>query len=989
MPTLNLKPTHRPIEAYYTELERLDRLNITNETAVREPFQTLLKHCVRQLKWTLVTEYPMKGPEGNQIFVDATLLNGSTLLHGHWEAKDIHDDLATEVKRKLEQGYPSDNIIFQTPQRAILWQNNQQVADVDLTNPTQLVNVLQIFFAHRRPEYVQWEDAVAQFKDKVPALGKDLAERIQDARKTNRRFITAFADFHAKCCQAINPNLSEAAVEEMLIQHLLTERIFRTVFDNPDFTRRNVIANEIEKVIDALTSQSFSRRVFLKSLNHFYLALEIAALTMSEYSQKQGFLNTVYEQFFQGFSVKVADTHGIVYTPQPIANFIVRSVEEILRTLDRSLSDKSVHIIDPFVGTGNFIVRIMQEIRKTALTHKYMHELHCNELLLLAYYIASMNIEHAFFEAMGIYEPFEGNCFSDTFEDAERQQLPLFTPENTERVKKQRETDMFVIIGNPPYNMGQVNENDNNKNRKYETMDARVAETYTKDSKATLRNKLSDPYVKAIRWASDRIGEEGVVAFVTNNSFLDAVAFDGMRKHLADDFDAIYILDLGGNVRKNPKLSGTTHNVFGIQVGVSINFLIKRRDSTNSPAEIFYARVDELWRKEDKYRYLNSKEHYGNIEWQRITPDKRYTWLTEGLHAEFETFILMSTKEAKATKDEGGKAIFSLYSLGVATNRDALAYSFDLKLLQERVSTFIEIYNSAVDRKRRHDPNNPVESFIDTNDPRIKWTRQVKASLKKLELSNYEDSHFRTSLYRPFTQKYVYFDNFWNEERYQQYRIFPTPETETANRVICLVAVGNKKPFHCLMTQQITDLHLTGDSQCFPFYIYNEDGTNRRENITDWALAQFRAHYQDDTIGKWDIFHYVYALLHHPDYRERYQANLKRDLPRLPYTPDFWGFAKAGQRLGEIHVGYEAVEEYPLDFVETPGVQLDWRMEKMRLSKDKTQIVYNDFLTLDSIPAKAFEYRLGNRSALEWVIDQYCVKTDKRSGIVNDPKPPR
>ena len=985
MPTLNLKPTHRPIEAYYTELERLDRLNITNETAVREPFQTLLKHCVRQLKWTLVTEYPMKGPEGNQIFVDATLLNGSTLLHGHWEAKDIHDDLAAEVKRKLEQGYPSDNIIFQTPQRAILWQNNQQVADVDLTNPTQLVNVLQIFFAHRRPEYVQWADAVAQFKDKVPALGKDLAERIQDARKTNRRFITAFADFHAKCCQAINPNLSEAAVEEMLIQHLLTERIFRTVFDNPDFTRRNVIANEIEKVIDALTSQSFSRRVFLKPLNHFYVALEIAALTMSEYSQKQGFLNTVYEQFFQGFSVKVADTHGIVYTPQPIVNFIVRSVEEILRTLDRSLSDTNVHIIDPFVGTGNFIVRIMQEIRKTALTHKYMHELHCNELLLLAYYIASMNIEHAFFEAMGIYEPFEGNCFSDTFEDAERQQLPLFTPENTERVKKQRETDMFVIIGNPPYNMGQVNENDNNKNRKYETMDARVAETYTKDSKATLRNKLSDPYVKAIRWASDRIGEEGVVAFVTNNSFLDAVAFDGMRKHLADDFDAIYILDLGGNVRKNPKLSGTTHNVFGIQVGVSINFLIKRRDSTNSPAEIFYARVDELWRKEDKYRYLNSKEHYGNIEWQRITPDKRYTWLTEGLHAEFETFIPMSTKEAKATKDEGGKAIFSLYSLGVATNRDALAYSFDLKLLQERVSTFIEIYNSAVDRKRRHDPNDPVESFIDTNDPRIKWTRQVKASLKKLELSNYEDSHFRTSLYRPFTQKYVYFDNFWNEERYQQYRIFPTPETETANRVICLVAVGNKKPFHCLMTQQITDLHLTGDSQCFPFYIYNEDGTNRRENITDWALAQYRAHYGDEAIGKWDIFHYVYALLHHPDYRARYQANLKRDLPRLPYTPDFWGFAKAGQRLGEIHVGYEAVEEYPLDFVETPDVQLDWRVEKMKLSKDKTQIVYNDFLTLDSIPAKAFEYRLGNRSALEWVIDQYCVKTDKRSGIVNDP----
>ena len=986
MSTLNIKPTHKPINDYYAELERLDRLNITNETAVREPFQTLLKHCVRQLKWILVTEYPMKGPEGNQIFVDAMLLNGANMPHGHWEAKDIHDDLAAEVKRKLEQGYPNDNIIFQTPQRAILWQNNRQVADVDLTNPTKLVEILQTFFAHRRPEYVQWEDAVAQFKDEVPALGEDLKERIQDARKTNRRFITAFASFHAKCCQSINPNLSEAAVEEMLIQHLLTERIFRTVFDNPDFTRRNVIANEIEKVIDALTSQSFSRREFLEDLNHFYVAIESAAAIMSDYSQKQSFLNTVYEQFFQGFSVKVADTHGIVYTPQPIVDFIVKSVAHTLGTeFYRSLSDRGVHIVDPFVGTGNFIVRVMREIPKTALESKYTNELYCNEIMLLPYYIAAMNIEREFYMRTGIYLPFLGICFLDTFELAERRQLRMFTPENTERVEKQRETDMFVIIGNPPYNVGQVNENDNNKNRKYEAMDARVAETYTKDSKATLRNKLSDPYVKAIRWASDRIGDEGIVAFVTNNSFLDGVAFDGMRKHLADDFDAIYILDLGGNARKGLQVSDA--NVFDIRVGVSINLFVKTKGNpSEQAARIFYHRTDEGWNKEQKFDFLRESKHIGNIAWQTIQPDTRYTWLTEGLRAEFDTFVPIGTKEAKAAKGEGGEAIFSLYSLGVATNRDVLAYSFDRELLQERVRTFIEIYNSTVDRKKRHDSNDPVESFIDTNDPRIKWTRQVKASLKKLELSNYEDSHFRTSLYRPFTRKYLYFDNFWNEERYQQYRFFPTPETETENRVICVAGIGGRKGFGCLMTNMIPTLDLAFEKiQCFPFYTYNEDGTNRRENITDWALAQYRAHYQDDTITKWDIFHYVYALLHHPDYRERYEANLKRDLPRLPYTPDFWGFAKAGQRLGEIHVGYEDAEESPLDFVETPDVQLDWRVEKMRLSKDKTQIVYNDFLTLDRIPAKAFEYQLGNRSALEWVIDQYCVKTDRRSGIVNDP----
>ena len=996
MTTLNLKPTHKPIKDYYDALDQFDQLGFTHETAVRSAFQSLLQHCGREFNWTLVPEYSMtplirsSEVKNKRIVIDGALIDGFNLVHGYWEAKDIHDNLPVQVQHKFEAGYPRDNILFQTPKRAILWQNDQHVLEADLTDATQLIETLETFFSHRPQAYVEWETAVAQFKDKVPALGGGLAELIEKERGTNRQFATAFRAFHEKCCQSINPDLSEAAVEEMLIQHLLTERLFRTVFDNPDFTRRNVIANEIEKVIDALTSHSFSRDGFLRSLDRFYIAIEDTARTISDFSQKQGFLNTVYEQFFQGFSVKVADTHGVVYTPQPIVDFMVRSVEEILGAeFNRSLSDSGVHIIDPFVGTGNFIVRVMHEIQKTALEEKYQSELHCNEVMLLPYYIAAMNIEHEFFEATDGYQPFEGICLVDTFELAEGThyyKASLFTEENTRRVEEQKKAPMFVVIGNPPYNMGQVNENDNNKNRKYETMDARVAETYVSDSKATLRNKLSDPYVKAIRWASDRIGEEGVVAFVTNNGFLDAMAFDGMRKHLADDFDAIYILDLGGNVRKNPKLSGTTHNVFGIQIGVSINFLIKKRDST-SLVERFYANVDEFWRKEDKYRYLDSKGNYRNIEWKPIIPDQRYTWLTEGLHAEFETFIPMGIKRRKAAKDEDREAIFRLYSLGVATNRDILAYSFNLELLQERVSTFIEIYNSTVDRKKRHDPNIPVENFIDTNDPRIKWTRQVKASLKKLESSNYEDSHFRSALYRPFTQKYLYFDNFWNEERYQQYRIFPTPKTETENRVIIVPSVGGRSNYWCFCTDIIPNLTLTSidGSQCFPFYTYDADGANRRENITDWALAQFRSHYQDDTITKWDIFHYVYGLLHHPEYRERYQANLKRDLPHLPYAPDFWVFAKAGQRLGEIHIGYEDADEYRIKKIETPGVPLDWRVEKMKLSKDKTQLVYNDFLTLDGIPAKTFDYRLGNRSALEWVIDQYRVKTDKRSGIVNDP----
>ena len=990
MTSLNLKPTHKPVKAYYAELSQFERLGATHEGAVRSAFQSLLQGCARQFDWTLVPEHSMTGVQNRRIVVDGVLMDKFRLPYGYWEAKDADDDLPAEVVRKFERGYPRDNILFQEPHRAILWQNERQTLDADLTDPTELIGTLETFFSHRRPEQAEWDKAVSEFRERVPALGRGLAERIHSERETNQAFITAFAAFHEKCRQSINPNLSEAAVEEMLIQHLLTEQIFHTVFYNQDFTRRNVIANEIEKVIDALTSQSFSRHEFLGDLNPFYTAIERTAATIDDFSQKQGFLNTVYEQFFQGFSVKVADTHGIVYTPQPIVDFMVRSVEEILKTeFNRSLSDSGVHIIDPFVGTGNFIVRTMREIRKTALATKYTTELHCNEVMLLPYYIASMNIEHEFYEATGRYQPFEGICLVDTFElaeDTNYYESSLFTEENTRRVENQKETPMFVIIGNPPYNAKQINENDNNRNRKYKTMDAQVAGTYAKDSIAVNKNALADPYIKAIRWASDRIGEEGVVAFVTNDSFLDGVAFDGLRKHLANDFDAIYILDLSGNVRKNPKLSGTTHNVFGIQVGVSINFLIKRRDGASARSEIFYARLDEFWRKEDKYRYLDSKKHYRNIEWRSITPDRQYTWLTEGLHAEFESFVPMGTKEAKAARGEAVDVIFKIYSRGVVTSRDAWAYNFNRDILTENMSGMIDIYNALVlVWGRQTNQNTNVDDFVNYDDVKISWSETLKSKLQRGKTADFSEEKVRISLYRPFTKSNLYFDRMMTERVYVFPSIFPTSETEGDNRVICVSGLGSKKTFQTLMVGMVTDLQILENTQGSPFYTYDEDGSNRRENITDWALEEFRAHYGDEAIGKWDIFHYVYGLLHHPEYRERYQMNLKRDLPRLPYTPDFWGFAKAGQRLGEIHVGYEEVDEYPLSFVETPDTPLDWRVEKMRLSKDKTGIKYNDFLTLDGIPAKAFDYRLGNRSALEWVIDQYRVKTDKRSGIVNDP----
>ena len=992
MPQLNLKPNHKAIRDYYATLQQYERYDATHEGAVSSPFDTLLHACAKQVNATLIPQYAMRTPKGNRIVLDGVILDEYGLPFAYWEAKDMHDDLLKAVQEKRDAGYPLENTFFQTPQRAIVYQNGQVVLDLDITEPARLIAALQYLFSYVPAALDNWHTAVADFRAHVPALASKLKELIDKQHQADVAFQNAFADFYQICRTSINPDLSQDAVEEMLIQHILTERIFRTVFERSDFTSRNIIASEIEKVSTALMRHAVSRDAFLKPLDRFYIAIEQAAMLCKDFSQKQHFLNTFYEKFFQGFSADVADTHGIVYTPQPIVDFMVNSVEHILKTeFDRSLSASGVHIIDPFVGTGNFIVRLMQELDPISLERKYTAvppELQCNEVMLLPYYIASLNIEQQFYTATNQYAPFEGLCLVDTFEVAEARQTQLFTPANTERVEKQKQTPMFVVIGNPPYNAWQVNENDNNRNRKYAAMDKRIADTYAADSKATNKNALYDPYVKAIRWALDRIGEEGVVAFVTNNSFLDGIAFDGMRKHLAADCDAIYVLDLGGNMRKGLKVSHA--NVFDITVGVSINLFVKRKGNQAETPRIFYYRTDELWNKKDKFDFLTQRQHVGTIEWKPLQPDARHTWLTEGLRAEFDTFIPMGTKAAKAGKGAAVDVIFKTYSNGVKTCRDAWAYNFNRDRLAENVQRMVGTYNAEADRwKRREDKAANLDDFVVPDDAKIKWSSTLKRKLKGGKTAEFAQTKIRQSLYRPFTTSRLYFDRFMIDGICVFPSIFPTPETERENQVICLTDKGSEKPFMILMSNQLTDCHVVGPAcgaQCFPFYTYDEDGTNRRENITEWALVQFRTHYQDDTISKWDIFHYNYGILHHPEYRERYQVNLKRDLPHIPFAKDFWGFAEAGAKLAALHVNYEDQDEYDtLKFIQTPNVPLNWRVEKMKLSKDKTSLVYNDFLTLDGIPAEAYQYRLGTRSALEWVVNQYCVKVDKRSGIKNDP----
>lgn len=397
-------------------------------------------------------------------------------------------------------------------------------------------------------------------------------------------------------------------------------------------------------------------------------------------------------------------------------------------------------------------------------------------------------------------------------------------------------------------------------------------------------------------------------------------------------------------------------------------------------AKIYYARMDENWRREQKYVFLDEKQHCGQVEWQELQSDERQTWLTEGMERDFETFLPMGSRETKGSYD---KVIFNLFSLGVGTNRDEWVYAFSKADLEEKVHRLVSNYNLEVARYLQLKPKTDIESFINHEPSFIKWTDRLKEALSQQKMISFEQGHIRMAIYRPFTKVALYFDHLLNQRRYQTHFFFPSSDSK--NQLICAGGYG-RKPFSVIVTDSLPDLNFYADpAQCFPFYTYNEDGTNRRENITDWALAQFRQHYRDAAITKWDIFHYVYAVLHHPIYRTRYAANLKRELPRVPFAPDFHAFASAGKRLAELHVNYEHQPEYPLEKLEAAGKSLDWRVEKMKLSKDKHRIVYNGFLTLDGVPAEAFEYRLGNRSALEWVIDQYQVTTDKRSGIVNDP----
>ena len=1012
---LELKPNHKPILNYFAELAEFEKHGHSNEMTVRNAFQDLLQYYSKRMQWQFIEEYPIKRKGRRDASVDGALLDQFSLARAFWEAKDTKDDLAFEVRKKFEDGYPQTNILFWQPGRAILVQNGRQILDEPITTPDKLVEVMLAFFNYDQPYIKEWEHAVEEFKNTIPVLAKSVLKILEEQRVKNRSFQESFARFMEMAKQSINPSLSVDAVEEMLIQHILTRRIFTTIFSSPGFVQKNAVARELEAVVATLV-QGYGATVedFLLPLDRFYKALEMAASTTDDYAQKQTFLNVVYEKFFQGFAVKVADTHGIVYTPQPIVDFMVRSVEAALqKDFGKSLASEGVHILDPFVGTGNFILRVMREIHEKnprALRQKYLNELHCNEVMLLPYYIACLNIEHLYLELTGQYEAFPGICLVDTFELVEDRQMGMFTSDNTDRVQRQKDAPIYVIIGNPPYNAGQVNENDNNKNRKYPAIDKRVAETYSKDSVATLRNALADPYVKAFRMASDRILQQrdGIVCFVSNNGFLDGIAFDGMRKHLRRDFSRIWLYDLRGNARMSGELRRKEKgNVFNdaIRVGVAITMLERIDNAQNVKAHVTLARLGDYLESKEKQRELIKAVDFSQMNMTAIDPPDNEGWLGIEMADDWSSLIPMRNRDVNAGLDS---SIFIDISNGVKTNRDVWVINDRVQDLIRNVGTMIQTFNEQVGRLTARTiaglDNNGIDDLVIADDKLISWSSTLKAHVLRKRLIDFDPSFVRFELYRPFHKRYIYFDNVCIDRRLRFPRIFPLPDTD--NLVITTPSAGSSSTTF-LVSDMIVDLNFVAASspvQCFPLYIYDEHGGNKRDNITDWGLEQFRTHYNAPSITKLDIFHYVYGILHDPAYRTKYAANLKRELPRIPFAENFHKVAEVGKRLTELHIGYEDQPEFPLTEVWTlpKGYRPEYgqevtKVEQVRLAeryrvtkmkrnkKDPTQLIVNDFLTLTGIPANVDEYKLGNRSALDWIVDQYQISTDKRSGITNDP----
>ncbi|MFO1033369.1 MAG: type ISP restriction/modification enzyme [Hyphomicrobiales bacterium] len=958
------------INKYLNELDRYKKISgSSTEGVISEAFKDLLKDWSRQTNLTFISQFEFVSPKGNRIRPDGTVLHDLRVPLGYWEAKDSHDDLDEEIAKKQAKGYPQDNIIYEDSHTAVLIQNKNEVMRCPMDDTEKLLRLVSLFFKYERQEIADFRKAVEQFKTDLPAVLEALREKIDQAYASNKPFKEAADKFLAHAKNTINPVVSEADVREMLIQHILTEEIFAHVFDQGDFHRENNIAKELY----ALEAKFFTgqvKRETLKSMETYYATIRSNAALITSHSEKQTFLKVIYENFYKVYNPKAADRLGVVYTPNEIVKFMIEGADWLCQKhFGKSLIDPHVEILDPAAGTGTFICELLEHFRgqPQKLAHKYKHELHANEVAILPYYVANLNIEATYAAISGQFAEYPNLCFVDTLDNTaglgikrgfQHEMFGAMSEENIERVKRQNKRKISIIIGNPPYNAWQEDFNMRNPNRAYKRIDERVKETYVSKGTAQNKNSVYDMYTRFFRWASDRLHDDGILVFITNRNFIEKAAFDGFRRDVAEEFSEIYVTDLGGDVRANPKLSGTKNNVFGIQTGVTISICVKKAGKKKGPAKIFYVRRPEFDTADDKLAWLAANT-LSSVKFEHVVPDKKANWL-DTIEDDWDDLTPLISKAVKARKvGSKDQAIFRHFSSGIETKRDEWMYDQSEPALEQKVRYLVAAYESA----RKDGTSDSDTSF--------KWDRELMRHLKRHTAKKFEDL-IVVANYRPFVEKHLYFDKHFNAYHFS----WTTKDIMDSNQVYLGFPQGGRLSFCTFATRYIpnrTTLSLDA-SQIVPRWKWT-DSENARDNITDWGLKQFQTHYGNKKITKDAIFNYVYGVLHDPIYREKYAINLKREFPRIPFYPDFQQWAHWGEKLMALHIGYESVKPWKLKRVDTPTSATP----KPMLKADKTNgsIQLDSATQLSGVPASAWDYRLGNRSGLEWILDQYKEKKPK------------
>ena len=869
-----------------------------------------------------------------------------------------------------------------------------------------------------------WE----QWAKDVATIAENYRSRITRLFKESDKYQQAFDAFITGLRRNINPTITDNEGIEMLAQHLITKPVFEALFEDYSFVQSNPVSITMQTMLDLLNEQALEKDT--EKLQKFYDSVRKRVKGIDNAQGRQRIIIELYDKFFKTAFPRMVEQLGIVYTPVEVVDFILHSVSDVLKAeFDRNLSDENVHILDPFTGTGTFMTRLLQNnlIDAQNIARKFERELHANEIVLLAYYIAAINIENAYYEIVGTaegYKSFEGICLTDTFQLGEsKTNEDIFSasfPKNSERLIAQKKAPVRIIIGNPPYSVGQGSANDNAQNEKYEHLEKRIASTYVKNSKATNNNSLYDSYIKAFRWASDRIiaADGGIIAFVTNGAWLDGNATAGLRQSLEQEFDKIYVFNLRGNARTSgEQRRKEAGNIFdsGSRTPVAITILIKKGNVTDTSkvsvtfsqkAQIHYNDIGDYHKREEKLRIITQLQSVLNpeMQWQILQPNAENDWIAQRNDA-FGSFLPMGDKDDK----KNNKTFFlPVYSRGIETARDAWVYNYSKNNVITNIKKMINFYNEQVilfKNAKIIDDKLKVQDFINTDTTKISWSSSLIANIDKFNTIEYDNKSIVKSLYRPFCLQYLYKESKMIHRRGHFHSYFPTSEHQ--NLVICVSGVGSTKDFSCLITNIIPDLELVSKSQCFPLYYYTEaeaaqldmfnpeaKAYERHSGISNFMLTQCRSAYGEEVWAE-DIFYYVYGALHSPDYRAAFANDLKKMLPRLPLVDtreQFYAFSEAGRALADLHIHYERRQIPEGIQVRYPGSHSDhpnpyYTVEKMRFASktDRSTIHYNNNISIHNIPAEAYDYQVNGKSAIEWIMERYAVTTHKESGIKNNP----